>query len=339
MIERLELRDFQAHKKLVIDFDPRITVVVGDSDVGKSAIIRALAWVMLNKPNGDAFIRHGAKAAIATLEVDGQVIVRCRGSGENTYNLNSDEFKAFGNAVPERVAELLRVADINFQLQHDAPFWFSESAGEVSRRLNHVINLGVIDDVLGDVAGQVRKARAAVEFCEDRAKKAKQVKEDLKAVIPADAALKEVEEAELRMQSLIDRGASLRLLIEGLSKQELRAENARKAARRGATLLALAEEALTAQGDAAQLQRLTATLITQRKAMRVKLPPLEELTALKTEHDKTQALRERLAVAIERLRELWRARKDANDAYKLAHDTFHKQTDGMACPLCGGHHK
>lgn len=41
MIRRIVLRNFQNHRRLRIDLDPRVTTVVGPSDAGKSAVVRA----------------------------------------------------------------------------------------------------------------------------------------------------------------------------------------------------------------------------------------------------------------------------------------------------------
>lgn len=167
-LEKLTLRNFQAHEKLVIEFDPNITTIVGASDVGKSAIIRALSWVLYNQPSGEAFIKHGEERVRTRLTLDdGVVITRERGK-ENLYKLDEQEFKAFGSNVPDAIRDLLKVSEINIQRQFDAPFWFAESNGEVSRRLNEIVNLGIIDDALASVAAQLRKANERVEFSKER---------------------------------------------------------------------------------------------------------------------------------------------------------------------------
>ena len=43
-IESLSLHNFQCHEHLDIAFDPQLTTIVGPSDVGKTAILRALKW-------------------------------------------------------------------------------------------------------------------------------------------------------------------------------------------------------------------------------------------------------------------------------------------------------
>lgn len=168
----LHLQNFQAHKDRLIEFSPGITTIKGATDTGKSAIIRALRWVTQNAIAGDEFIRMGAKQAEVSLVVevdDVEVdIVREKGGTNNAYYLNGDKMKAFGQGVPEPIAKLLQLGDINFQDQHDSPFWFAETAGEVSRRLNAVIDLSIIDSALGYVAAEVRKGQERISICEER---------------------------------------------------------------------------------------------------------------------------------------------------------------------------
>lgn len=169
MLKRLTLINFQKHKHLVIDFNHGITSIVGRTDVGKSAIIRALRWVCLNKPDGDDFIHHGASTAKVVVETDSYTITREKGAGKNEYKLGKKAFKAFGRGkVPEEIQKALQMEAINFQGQFDTPFWIGESAGEVSRQLNQIVNLGIIDHTLHDLSSSLRKSRVEIEVSEQR---------------------------------------------------------------------------------------------------------------------------------------------------------------------------
>jgi len=57
MIKKLILKNFQIHKKLVLEFDEKITVIKGSNDSGKSSIIRAIYWIFYNQPTGDWMCR------------------------------------------------------------------------------------------------------------------------------------------------------------------------------------------------------------------------------------------------------------------------------------------
>jgi len=151
MIEKLRILNFQKHKKLVLSFQPGVNVIVGRSDSGKSSVLRALRWLVLNEAPGNSYIRNGGNRCIVSAKIDGGAVVeRERKSSSNFYrtSLVPDDFTAFGNVVPEPIAHLFNSQELNFQTQHDKPFWFSNTGGEISRQLNAIVDLSEIDECL-----------------------------------------------------------------------------------------------------------------------------------------------------------------------------------------------
>ncbi len=168
MFKSLKLWNFQAHRQLEIEFAPGITTIKGPTDVGKSAILRAVRWVCLNDLGGEDFITWGRKEVVADLVLDSGRVSRRKGK-ENVYKLNGQIFRAIAaGKVPDTISVVLGVNEINFQRQLDAHFWLAESAPEVSRQLNRVIDLAVIDESLGKMAAFVRTARERVSLTEER---------------------------------------------------------------------------------------------------------------------------------------------------------------------------
>lgn len=216
MIESLTIQDFQAHKKLKIKLDPHITTIVGDSDTGKSSVLRALKLLATNKPSGSSFVRHGAKQTKITAIVDGQKIQRVRASkgSKNLYRLNGKTLKAFGGDVPETIQKIFNVSEINFQQQYDAPFWFSETSGEVSRRLNKIINLSAIDIVLNSLQTKIRKETAKLEICDERLATARTDKKSLKVFKIIAADLDRIEQQEKQIQKLEDVHEKTKALVK-----------------------------------------------------------------------------------------------------------------------------
>lgn len=196
MIKQLTIQNFQKHSRFNIEFDKFITTITGETDSGKSSIIRALKWVSRNHPQGDSFIREGTKGTTVRLLIGPDKISRKRSKSTNTYNLNEKEFKAFGFDVPDTISNILNLDDINFQGQHDPPFWFSLSAPEVSRQLNSVVDLGIIDTALSTVGKRVRHFSDTIKFVKERLQSIKKKKEDLKWIVKIDIQLKKVETAD-----------------------------------------------------------------------------------------------------------------------------------------------
>lgn len=201
MLETLTLRNFQYHRKYTLEFDPLLTCVVGPSDRGKSALLRALRWLAANRPSGDAFLRRGAKGVSVTLAVDGKNVVRSKGKS-NAYKLDGKVYAAFGQSVPEPVASLLDLSPENFQGQHDAPFWFALSPGEVSKELNRIVNLELIDCTLKNLASGLRAAKSASDLTRTRLRDAKTARNRLRWAEAADRSLKRLESSEEEISRL-----------------------------------------------------------------------------------------------------------------------------------------
>lgn len=193
MVHSIKLINFQKHKELLLILDKKITVLVGVSGSGKSAVLRAFRWFALNQPSGNSFIRRGAKAASVELEIDGKTGIRSRGKTENTYAFDGEDYKAFGSNVPDAIAKWLNVSSENFSRQMDAPFWFLDTPGQVSKRLNSIVNMDVIDNTLANLASFARKAKAEMSVAKDRLKLTKTQRLQLNWTQEADELLKELE--------------------------------------------------------------------------------------------------------------------------------------------------
>jgi len=166
MIKTLNVQNFQAHKDSTLEFHPGVNIIKGTSYHGKSSIIRALRWLLTNRPQGFAFKSHFADenedtiVAIATEE--GSEISRIRGKVENGYVCEDIEYKALRGEVPEEVLSKFNTNEINLLTQHEPYFMLQDTAGERGRKLNSVVNLGIIDEVLGKAAGLIRKINSDI---------------------------------------------------------------------------------------------------------------------------------------------------------------------------------
>ena len=113
MIQEIKIINFQKHKNLKIEFDSNITTIIGKNDSGKSAIIRALQWAILNQsPNSD-FITNGEKDCKIELKIDGKNVIRKRLGSTNEYYLDDQKFLAFGTKVPEPIEQFLSIDEVN----------------------------------------------------------------------------------------------------------------------------------------------------------------------------------------------------------------------------------
>ena len=139
MIAELEIVNFQSigHARLKLG---QWTSLVGESDIGKSAVVRAIHAALTNW-RGDHFIRRDERMCSVEITLDDGTVIRWqkqRGkSGSYSIRGGGDPqtFEKTGGDVPDEVAALLRVAvDVGdaelmpgLQLQHEPPFLFAET--------------------------------------------------------------------------------------------------------------------------------------------------------------------------------------------------------------------
>lgn len=248
MLKKIIVQNFQKHHKSVLDLVPGVNMIVGDTDNGKSAIVRALAWAVFNRPQGFAFKRNDAgESAITLVKVvsDAADVVRAKGKGKNEYVLNGVSYKALRSDVPEDIAHALNLGAINFQGQFAPYFLLGESSGDVAKKLNDIVGLGDIDAVLGSL--NKTGAQASMKLRMASARK--------------DELIEKMRPLE-KARSLQRRAAHLKKLNEALEGKKKRYEEAASIV----TELLSLEETLTAYAGLSGLSKMAAEGIA--KAMR-----------------------------------------------------------------------
>lgn len=171
MIIKVEIENFQSHKNTVLEFVPGTNVVIGESDAGKSAIFRAINWVITNRPLGDTFRSDwGGDTRVAIYTSEGDAIERIKTASRNVYVINGKALTAFGSEVPEQVSEILRMDEANIQSQMDVPFLLAVSPGEAARMLNKAASIDDIDYTISNLRGEYQKISNNVKFNEGKLK-------------------------------------------------------------------------------------------------------------------------------------------------------------------------
>jgi len=169
MLKLLKIENFQSHNKTQLSFHEGVNVIVGSSDCGKTAIIRALRWVIWNRPSGDHIRSVWGGDTSVTIGTEDATIVRSK-SKQDTYHLRDKDrdldFRAIGTNVPEEVQKLLNITEINLQGQLDSPFLISDTPGAVAAHFNKVARLDKIDSSIQSVNSAIRKLDADIEYTE-----------------------------------------------------------------------------------------------------------------------------------------------------------------------------
>jgi len=161
-IQNLSLQNFQSHKDSFIKFAPGVSVITGDNDSGKTAILRAINWVVNNRPSGEEFRSNWGGDTSVAINIGNKIVTRIRSDKDNIYTLSGEKepFKAFGQSVPELIKQHLNINTVNISRQLEGPFLLGMSDADVAKHYNNAVNLDVIDRAISNIASTLRKEKS-----------------------------------------------------------------------------------------------------------------------------------------------------------------------------------
>lgn len=344
MFETLTLKNFQAHKNSVLQLDSHVNVIVGETNSGKSSIIRALWWLTFGKPAGDSFVRKNTRnPAIVEVTCESGTLAKLRGAGINQYVLNDEVLKGFGQAIPKPISDFLKLDEINFMRQLDPPFLLTKSGGEVAQYLNQTIDLEIIDHSLGNIKRSVHGYAQGVANCEQNIEAARRSMEKYEWIDEAEERVVALEKKEARRDRLIQRADALQECVELCEKAQRRFESWREAeqfAQRVERLEQLVARKQKLDGRAKSLRFAISEY--KRCEANVALPSydallrkaLKRLDKMDGERTDCKVMVECISEAVGRVQKAKKlyenALRDEQEAVKL-----YEANKPATCPLCG----
>ncbi|GAV22514.1 AAA family ATPase [Carboxydothermus pertinax] len=179
-LEKLILVNFQSHKYTEFNFEPGLNVIVGESDRGKTAVLRALRWLFYNEPKGTEFIRVGEKEARVTAYFsNGLILSRERSERKNRYVLMKPGeepvvFEKFGQEVPPEIVEALRIHKVrldkdwevalNLGSQLEPPFLLFESGTRKAKAIGQFQGVHLLDYAAKSVSRDIRSIDEEIRY-------------------------------------------------------------------------------------------------------------------------------------------------------------------------------
>ena len=217
-IKSVDIHNFQSHKDTHIDFAD-FTAIVGPTDSGKSAIIRAIKWCLYNEMNDNNFIRLGCDEVSVKVSFDnGNSVTRSRKSGKNIYLLQSNnesmELTAFGSGPVKEVMDFHKMREVflfgqdvkmNLHEQHSQPFFLTETPSKKAALLGSLAKTDLIDKAINILSGDIRVEKKAL----------REAKLSLKEVQRKLYEYKDIPQKELELQK------ALSLSSEAKAKQAI----------------------------------------------------------------------------------------------------------------------
>lgn len=165
-IQSVVIKNFQSHEDTTLIFDKGLNIIVGESNNGKTAIMRAILWVIDNQPLGNDFIMAGKNECSVRVNYDdGTYIERGRTVKDTGYyqiryiddngKYIDQTYRGFTNAVPIEVANVHQMPKVNITKdiethlnvlsQLDPPFLITESPMVKASAIGRITGTHVLD--------------------------------------------------------------------------------------------------------------------------------------------------------------------------------------------------
>lgn len=158
-IKSIELVNIQKHKHITLSLSG-INVLIGETESGKTSILRGILWHILNNTSGEKLLNNdGAKACSVTITCGDDVVSRNWSKTENTYTLNGKKFSAIRTSVPDEVSKLYAVDSVNIQRRRDVPFMVYYKDTECAKQFGDMLDVSEIDRTIMASNAHVRELK------------------------------------------------------------------------------------------------------------------------------------------------------------------------------------
>ncbi|SKA86746.1 Rad50 zinc hook motif-containing protein [Caloramator quimbayensis] len=236
-IKSIEIINFQSHKDTKIIFNEGYNVICGPSDSGKSAIIRALKWVLYNEPKGTDFITQGENSCkVSVTFSDDTTIIRERAKNRNIYRLIDSKgeesiFEGFKNDIPKEILSAHGInkvyididspESINLASQLEGPFLLDKTGSIKAKAIGKLVGVHIIDEALKELNKDLVNLQGEVKrFSKDY----DDINEDLKQYENLENIRKNIEITEINLKILNDKFNKLEKL-KSIKNKLLAVEN------------------------------------------------------------------------------------------------------------------
>lgn len=186
-IVKVILDNFQSHEHTEMNFTDGLNIIVGESNNGKTAVLRGIMWAITNQPLGTDFIMAGKDECSVTICYDdGTSIKRGRTLKDTGYydiyyrddngTLQRGQYRGFTNAVPVEVANVHQMPKVsitkdiethlNVLSQLDGPFLLTESPMTKAAAIGRITGTHVIDAGIKESNKTIQNNRKVIKTYE-----------------------------------------------------------------------------------------------------------------------------------------------------------------------------
>ena len=221
MLKSLEIKRFRSINDVCFHFSKGVNVIIGLPDAGKSNALRALHWQLKNRPSGKRMLSDFSNedTSVKTVFDNGKrphEITLEKNKKSARYIIDGTELSVFGTSVPEEVAVIANLGELNFQKQLDVPFLITESSGEVGKIFNRITKTERSDEAVSLITTDVNSKNKALRQMKPDCEKIKESIKALGDVETMEEKLLDMEEKEKTIQVLENNIFKIRISIASI---------------------------------------------------------------------------------------------------------------------------
>lgn len=220
-LKRLFVQNFQSHRKTDLNLHSGINVIFGESNHGKTALLRAFQWVCTNRPLGFRFHSWFAGKKDETkviIQTDHNTIMRTRHERRKSiYDVDGHKLKGFDKNVPEEVTKALNMSELNVQPQLEPFFLITSSPSEITKTINRITRIEKTDDWIKQLTSRINTCRAEKRVLQSELEVVEQGLEELENLPQIE---KRIERAERKVQMIKHLNRERYSLLEFLEKHQ-----------------------------------------------------------------------------------------------------------------------
>lgn len=222
MLKSISVQNYQSLEDVTVELGG-LTVIVGPSNTGKSALIRAVQALCFNQ-SGTDFMTRGKDKTSITIEADGNTVNWTKGKSA-AYDLNGQSYSRMGTTVPVDIQEALGIRRVDvdsltlfpqFASQFDTPFLLTESSRKAAQVLARITRLDIVLSAMIDVKKDTTKTKQNIE---QLSKEIENKEEEYNNRADEwDARLTAWEEVRMNCDSLVEKYNKTKTLAEKLEQ-------------------------------------------------------------------------------------------------------------------------
>ncbi len=220
----LTVKGFQSHANTALDLRENFICVVGANNIGKSALIRAVRWLLYDALRGSRFIKKGQTEASVELQIGKTIVQRLKAKGVNAYVVNGKRLDAIKTGAPPEAMDALvthpvqidkdLVLPINVVQQKDDPFLMGETGTTRAKILNALTGHHVLDVAIRHTVVETRRLQSEQKHLGERSDQLADDAKAFKDLPKQEERVAKARKQQNRLETLVERARRGRELFE-----------------------------------------------------------------------------------------------------------------------------